>query len=878
MFRQQYKGRQADTDTPCNSVRARDYARFGRALGDILHTNRWMLAIAITLFVALTTVVFLSIRFAISERSEQSWVVHTYQVIGQLQNVLSDMQDAETGQRGYIITRQHVFLDRYYAGIANTRQHLQAFRTLTADNPAQQARSEALRRRVDARIEGLEHALVLARTPSTVNPALAATMISGKQRMDAVRREVAGGIFTENALLAARFQARHLAEQNEIVTATLSAAIGLGVLLITGWMLLRNNAKLQESEQKLENQSAILQATLDNVRDGIAMFSSEGELCVFNANFFEFLDFPQTLAHMGAPISAFEEVNGTREPRMPKAIFSGNGDWQVNHHFLSPEGRELELYRAAVPTGGFVIVCMDATARAQAENIARQAQKMEAIGHLTGGLAHDFNNLLQVISANLDLTIGEYSKEHKLVERLQNAITAVNRGARLTSQLLAFARRQALDPRSTNLGRLIQDVTDMLRRTLGERIEVECIVAGGLWNTLVDRNQVENALLNLAINARDAMPDGGKLTFEVANAYLDEAYAAHHAEVAVGQYVMVAVTDTGTGMAPELIARVFEPFFTTKKEGHGTGLGLSQVYGFVKQSGGHIKIYSEIGQGTTLKMYLPRTRAQQEDISPLALGPVEGGGDSILVVEDDENVRTAAFDTLTALGYTVYKASNAEEALTILNSGASIDLLFTDVVMPGPINTRDLARRAQALQPNIVVLYTSGYTPNAIVHNGKLDEGVFLLGKPYRRDELARKIRSILDSRPKASTSATRTERNQPYKVLVVEDEALIRMTTADMIGELGLICREASDGAQALSILQSEPDIAVLVTDIGLPGMSGQQLIAEVRRLNPAIKIVVTSGRAATDFTGELPPDTSYLPKPFNSEALRLVLEGLPA
>ena len=432
-----------------------------------------MLTTAITLFVVLTTVVFLSIRFAISERSEQTWVIHTYQVIGQLQNILSDMQDAETGQRGYLVTHQRPFLEPYYAGIAKAKTHLQTFRSLTTDNAAKQQRSEILRRHVDSGIETLQHALVLAREPTDVSPALLSTMVLGKQRMDTLRSELANGIVTEKNLLDARIEARHIAERNEIIAATLTASIGLCLLLITGWMLLRNNARLAQSEHKLENQSNILQATLDNIRDGIAMFSSDGELCVFNANFFEFLDFPRTLAQMGTPISAFEEVYQTRDPRMPKTIFNEAGDWQVNHHFQSPSGRQLELYRANVPTGGFIIVCMDATARAQAESIAHQAQKMEAIGHLTGGLAHDFNNLLQVINANLDLAVGEHAKEPKLLERLQNAITAVNRGARLTSQLLAFARRQALDPRSTNLGRMIQEVTDMLRRTLGERIEIE---------------------------------------------------------------------------------------------------------------------------------------------------------------------------------------------------------------------------------------------------------------------------------------------------------------------------------------------------------------------------------------------------------------------
>ena len=255
---------------------------------------------------------------------------------------------------------------------------------------------------------------------------------------------------------------------------------------------------------------------------------------------------------------------------------------------------------------------------------------------------------------------GEAKGNAVLGQRLQNAMGAVSRGSRLTGQLLAFARRQALEPRSVDLGRVIRDMTDMLRRTLGEQIEVEAVIAGGLWNTLADPNQVENAILNLAINARDAMPDGGKLTLEAANAYLDDAYAAHHGEVTPGQYVMLAVSDTGSGMTPEVMNRVFEPFFTTKPEGKGTGLGLAQAYGFVKQSGGHIKIYSEVGEGTTVKIYLPRTRRAQDAPIPPAGRPAQGGNERILVVEDDEGVRAAVVDMLTDLGYRVQRAENAE--------------------------------------------------------------------------------------------------------------------------------------------------------------------------------------------------------------------------
>jgi CheY-like chemotaxis protein len=409
-------------------------------------------------------------------------------------------------------------------------------------------------------------------------------------------------------------------------------------------------------------------------------------------------------------------------------------------------------------------------------------------------------------------------------------------------------------------------------------VEVECIVAGGLWNTFVDPGQIESAILNLAINARDAMADGGKLTLEAANAFLDDAYAAQHSEVMSGQYVMVGISDTGEGMAPEIITRAFEPFFTTKPEGRGTGLGLSQVYGFVKQSGGHIKIYSELGQGTTVKLYLPRTRKPQEGAGPVSTGRVEGGSERILVVEDDEQVRAAAVDSLTELGYSVLKAENAEQALAILGSGVPIDVLFTDVVMPGPIKTRDLARRAQEMQPRLLVLYTSGYTQNAIVHNGKLDEDALLLSKPYRREDLARKLRTMLDQRRDALNGAAAAEAaaaKDKTKVLVVEDIALIRMTTVEMVEEIGFAAAEAGTGPEALSILESDGGIGVLLTDLGLPGMDGRELVENALRLKPDLKVIVVSGYASEQAMDRFSGRFAHLMKPFDIEQLRRALES---
>lgn len=377
----------------------------------------------------------------------------------------------------------------------------------------------------------------------------------------------------------------------------------------------------------------------------------------------------------------------------------------------------------------------------------RQSQKMEAIGNLTGGVAHDFNNLLQVIGGNLQLLARDIAGNGRAERRVQNAMAGVSRGATLAQQLLAFGRRQPLKPKVVNIGRLVRDMDDLLRRSLGEEIQIETVVAGGLWNTIVDPGNIENAILNLAINARDAMQGPGLLTIEAGNASLDSDYARINADVTPGQYVLLAVTDTGRGMTPAVMERAFEPFFSTKPEGQGTGLGLSMVYGLVKQSGGHVQIYSEPGHGTTIKLYLPRSTQPEDAVVDLDRGPVTGGNETILVVEDDAGVRETTVATLQDLGYRVLKAVDAQSALHVIESGLPIDLLFTDVVMPGPLRSPELARKARQRIPDIVVLFTSGYTENAIVHGGRLDPGVELLSKPYTREALAHRIRHLLGKR-----------------------------------------------------------------------------------------------------------------------------------
>ncbi|ARO33303.1 sensor histidine kinase/response regulator hybrid protein (plasmid) [Rhizobium sp. NXC14] len=527
-----------------------------------------------------------------------------------------------------------------------------------------------------------------------------------------------------------------------------------------------------------------------------------------------------------------------------------------------------------------VRVAAEIADRQQAEAALRQSQKMESIGKLTGGVAHDFNNLLQVISGNLQLLGKDVAENGRARERISNALAAVERGSRLASQLLAFGRRQALEPKVVNIGRLVTGMDDMLRRALGEEIEVETIVSGGLWNTFADPAQIENALLNLAINSRDAMGGVGKLTIEVGNAFLDDSYSRTHPEVKAGQYVVLAVTDTGSGMTQEVMEQAFEPFFSTKPEGKGTGLGLSMVYGFVKQSGGHVKIYSEIGEGTTVKLYLARSLRSEDRAAAADNLPATGGTETILVAEDDEGVRATVVEMLSDLGYYVLKAKDAQSALTVIESGAHIDLLFTDVVMPGPLRSPELARMARQRLPDIAVLYTSGYTENSIVHGGRLDPGLELLSKPYTREELARKIRQVLANRPQrhqAEANAPVSNAKQPdpkvpgtagkLKLLLVEDDAFIRMDTAEILQDLGYDVIEAGSGEQGIDIL-GHTLINVIVVDVGLPGMSGSAFAAKAREAFPSVGLVFATGDSdppdAARFSGSV-----LLMKPYTSAAL---------
>jgi PAS domain S-box-containing protein len=414
--------------------------------------------------------------------------------------------------------------------------------------------------------------------------------------------------------------------------------------------------------------------------------------------------------------------------------------------------------RLCDPSGrvvGFAKITRDITERRQAQQALlesqaalAQSQKMESLGQLSGGIAHDFNNLLHVIKNGVEIVQRRLGTTETDVARALEMIKRnADRGASLTQRLLAFSRRQPLQPLPINPNRLVSDITELLRAALGESVALETVLGSGTWPVSVDPNQLEAALLNLAVNARDAMPGGGKLTIETTNAYLDDDYAAAHQEVKPGQYAMIAVSDTGIGMTKDIIAKAFDPFFTTKESAQGTGLGLSQVYGFIKQSGGHVKIYSEVGSGTSVKLYLPRlTSGDLVDLTkPLQTLTEPRGHESILVVEDDDDVCLFTSEILRELGYRVISAHDARAALDALDQETNISLLFTDVGLPHGVNGRQLADIATHRRPGLKVLFTTGYARNAIVHHGRLDPDVELVLKPFTQAELAKRVRRILD-------------------------------------------------------------------------------------------------------------------------------------
>ncbi len=544
------------------------------------------------------------------------------------------------------------------------------------------------------------------------------------------------------------------------------AALQLALLaLLAGWLSRerqarrRRDADLNLIAERDRAQAAKMAAILKGMPDGIVVLDGDLRLVEWNDHFPEFAGVPSGMMRVGmdfadvlraqAAAGEFGSVDVDAEVERRMALLRSGGSTGVIER-SRPNGNTLELRRSPLPEGGFVTLYTDISARRQAETQLRQAQKMEAVGHLTGGVAHDFNNLLMVILGNLELAVQALGTQNltRARRKVEVAQGGAQRAAALTQRLLAFSRRQSLDPQPVDANKIVASMSELLRHSIGTGIGLETVLAGDLWEALVDPNQLENALLNLAINARDAMPAGGKVTVETANTVLDAAYAASHDEVTAGQYVMVALSDCGTGMTPDEAARAFEPFFTTKGVGRGSGLGLSQVFGFIKQSSGHVKINSVLGAGTAVKLYLPRLIRDDEPaaeaVMPATSLPRARGGECILVVEDDPDVLAFSTDALETLGYSVVSAGDAEQALVILDERSDITLLFTDVELPGA-NGQELVREALSQRPGLPVLYATGHQEDPGLHRGALDREVTSLSKPFTVVDMAHTVRETID-------------------------------------------------------------------------------------------------------------------------------------
>jgi PAS domain S-box-containing protein len=501
--------------------------------------------------------------------------------------------------------------------------------------------------------------------------------------------------------------------------------------------------QLKDSEEKARRLAKRLETTLNSITEGFYTLDRDWRFTYLNPAAERTLHIKRDDALGQVVWDVFKESTGTAFYREYHRAMAEMRTVTFQEYYAPLRGWfEAWVYPSEE---GLAVYFLDITKARELEEKLRQAQRLEAVGQLTGGVAHDFNNLLTVILGNSDFLESALSGSEELRPLAEMTRMAAERGAELTRHLLAFSRRQPLEPGPVDVLDLLSNMQGMLRRTLGEQVEIRLACSDDTWQAFVDRAQLESAVLNLCINARDAMPMGGRLTIESSNIHLSQGYADWSHEVASGDYVMLAVSDTGTGMAADVVARAFEPFFTTKEVGKGSGLGLSMVYGLVKQSGGHVNIYSELHHGTTIKLYLPKAGNGSEPVSDTRFGgDAPGGSEMILLVEDNDLVRAHVSGLLRSLGYSVITAASGVEAAELLAQPRPFDLLLTDVIMPGGIDGRQLAERARVLRPNLPVLFASGYSENSIVHHGRLDLGVHLVNKPFRRGELAEKVRQVL--------------------------------------------------------------------------------------------------------------------------------------
>jgi signal transduction histidine kinase/CHASE3 domain sensor protein/ActR/RegA family two-component response regulator len=672
-------------------------------------------------------------------RRSRAETIASFQTLRAVSAVEDAVQDAERGQRGYLITGRDSYLQPYLQAKSEIGQLVSQLQQDVRSDASEEDRLLALQAHLTTKMNELASTIATYRERGFEAAKNIVDTDLGRESMEAIDADLKAIADAEAGRLARRSAEAGRADWLVTATFLIGGLVCVLALVAGAGLLARAYGRAARSEQTLR-------LTLDSVREGVAAFDGSGRLRNWNASFAKLLDLKPASMRRGHVIPIDPETPAPaahiiRRIRDPDASI-GRAGRPALAVYPGVRGAVLEIFHSRA-ADGYVATVLDVTEQRKAEEALRQTQKLEALGQMTGGVAHDFNNLLTIIIGSLSFLRRAIGGDPKEAQRIDMLEIAAERGARLTKQLLAFARRQPLEPSVVNLGQLMQEILPLVRRAVGEETVVESIVAGGLWNATIDPAQFQSAVLNLALNSRHAMPEGGKLTIESANAALDDVYAARHADVQPGQYVLFAITDTGAGMDAATLARAMDPFFTTKPVGEGTGLGLPQVYGFVKQSGGHIKLYSEVGEGTTVKLYLPRTLREAPKEAPPPTALLLAGTETILLVDDDDTVRTTVCSMLEELGYSVLAASSGAQALDMLEKGALPDLLLTDVVMPG-MGGRQLAERARALTPSLRVLFSSGYTENAIVHNGRLDHGVELLSKPFDRDRLAAKVRRAL--------------------------------------------------------------------------------------------------------------------------------------
>jgi signal transduction histidine kinase/CheY-like chemotaxis protein/CHASE3 domain sensor protein len=844
-------------------------------MSNLRNTSRLIgLVVGLTIAVLVATGALLTYARYRSANEQQRLVVNNYETISLMRQAMIVLQDTEIGQRAYLLTGDLVNLEPYERARLRLDPIMRQLEAAIGDD------GEALRQVAEFRTAAAEKL-------NELNATIVAYQLYGREALmprnagrttsDRIRQIADAFVEGQRLMLSSRL-AMLRSEQEQADLAGVLVLSGAFACLVVGmYLIVRGGSRLEEAQQQLSGRSQLLQATLETLQDPIFVLDAEGHAVAWNGAFTRLAGWDSARD----PVPGREQLLSDRYPAtrallQPLKLGEPQRQSQATAR-VSYEGRDYEVSRGEMADGGAVVRCVDVTEKLRDDAALRQGQKMEAVGQLTGGMAHDFNNILQVIQANLDLMKASVEGSPEALGRLMSATAAADRGARLTQQLLAFARRQPLAPQPTSVARLVSDMGDLLRNAIGERVQLEFAVADEAWNARIDPSQLENAILNLTLNARDAMPDGGTVRIEVSNATLDRRYAALHEDVTPGPYVLVAVSDTGTGMPADVIAQAFDPFFTTKNEGRGTGLGLSMVYGFVRQSSGHIRIDSAIGQGTSVKLYLPRTLdpvAEQEGHAP---APATGS-ERILVVEDNEEVRRAVVDMLKGWGYRVAAVESPDAAAQLLETDQAFDLLFTDVVMPGVLSAIELARLAQQRRPGIGVLLTSGYTRDLIpAHEEGAD--LPLIAKPYRGEDLAARVRAVLAARqqpappvPPAAGARPAARSDQPRRVLFVEDEVVLRMSTVDMLERRGCLVAAVGSAEQALELLDKGHPFEVLLTDLGLPGMSGEELAAEVRRRFPSLPVIIASGYGKSDAPSE--GGLRFIGKPYSSIDLQQALD----